>query len=131
MDINDIYEKQVGENKLSISDLKRIFNKIDGDIFKSSICVEWHGSLSTLKKGFRKVYVRFPVMFYDNKKRCIKRILYKHFVKPIDRTSYISMRCKNPLCVALDHMVEKKYKTKTKAPEDKPDDPEKFKVYFD
>jgi len=77
------------------------------------------------------MYVRYPVMFYNDKKKCVKRLIYKNFVRAIEKNEYVSMKCKNPLCVNINHMITKKCKIKIKIPEEKPLDPEKFRVYFD
>jgi hypothetical protein len=136
MDITEIYERQVSENRLSLKDIKRLFSRIKNDIFdtdNTDNCVIWSGGLSSLK---HKKIKRFPVMFFGDKKRCVKRLIYKHFVKPIDKTQYISMKCKNSLCVNTKHMICKKYKIKVVIPElkiedDKPSDAEKFIIRFD
>jgi hypothetical protein len=129
MDI--IYKRQISDNPLSLNDINRIFLKIDGDIFDSIDCIIWSGCVSSLKQKIK----RFPVIFLDGRKQCVKRLIYNHFIQPIDKNQYISMKCSNSLCINTKHMICKKYKIKIKIKVKREDDteydPDKFVIRFD
>ena len=97
----DMIEKQlpnIQENKLTNSDILRISNKLNENIFTDN-CVIYNG---TYYRRNNKYYIPF---YYKYKKISLTRILFINYVEEINSNFYIKYTCNNKgLCCCLSHM---------------------------
>lgn len=115
--MDELLEKQLDcseDYKLTEKDLKRLLNKIDGNIF-SNECVIYKGFVNNLDNPKRTSYVNFH---FNNKKIALHRLLHINFVGELNDNVYLKFICKNKgKCCNINHcckIVRKKNYKKIK-----------------
>lgn len=96
------------EKKLTFSDIKRIANYLDNDIFTESKCCIWKGYISsTSKKPGKGNYVNF---YFRHKKVPLQRIIYENFIDSISDEEFLKFKCENKgKCCNMNHVEKVKY----------------------
>ena len=107
--INNQKENIELKSKLVLSDLKRLTNHLQYDIFGNE-CSLWNGPIIITNN---KEYISF---FINGKKVSLNRILYKNFIDDLDENEYLKYSCSNKgRCCTLKHF----YKVNKKVKEEK------------
>ena len=99
-------KKNIFNNRLEYSDLKRISNNLSTCIFDKNECSIWKGSSITINDN---TYVNF---YFNGKKKSLQRLLYENYVGKISN-QYINYTCENKgLCCNINHFSVKPKKIK-------------------
>lgn len=100
------------ENKLLLSDLKRISNNLDSNIFSNDECCIWNGYITNNNNENRSKYINF---YFNHKKTALHRLLYINYVDNLDKKEYIKYSCKNKgICCNINHIKKTKKKKNNK-----------------
>lgn len=101
----------VSDYKLTLSDLKRISNNLDKNIFDSKECCIWKGYITNENNNKRAKYINF---YYNHKKIALHRLLYINFVDNLEKNEYIKYECSNKGKCCNIHHFKKISKNKKK-----------------
>ena len=100
------------ENKLLLSDLKRISNNLDSNIFSNDECCIWNGYITNNNNENRSKYINF---YFNHKKTALHRLLYINYVDNLEKKEYIKYTCKNKgICCNINHIKKTKKKKNIK-----------------
>lgn len=93
--------------RLQYSDLKRITEYIDGDIFDENKCCIWNGYVTNVGTKNKINYINF---YFRGKKIALHRLLYINFVGKLNDDEYIKYSCENKgKCCCVNHLEKCKF----------------------
>lgn len=91
------------DDKLYLSDMKRISENIDNSLFDKDNCSIWNGS-KIKKKDNKGYYINF---YFNKKKMSLHRILYKNYNNNLKKNEYLKFTCKNKgICCNVNHITK-------------------------
>jgi len=80
-------------DKMTMKELKKISNKIDGNIFFSKKCCDFSGKINRNK----------PVIRFRGKYVNLRRLIYHNYVDNIIKQKKVYTLCKNDKCLNFLH----------------------------
>lgn len=93
--------------RLQFSDLKRIANYIQGNIFDVEKCCLWTGYITNNNNTSKGTYINF---YHRNKKVALHRLLYINFVGELNDSEYLRFKCKEKgKCCNINHLEKYQY----------------------
>jgi len=95
------------ENRLHLSDIKRISQRTNTSLFDPVECSLWNGYITNTSNPNKGIYINF---YFRNKKVALHRLLYANFVESLGSHEYIRFTCKNQgKCCNVNHMEKHKF----------------------
>ena len=88
--------------RLGISDMQRIINNTDDDIFNKTRCSLWNGYVTTTSTS--SAYINF---WFKGRKISLHRLLFVNYCGTLESNSYLKYICPNKgVCCNLNHFMK-------------------------
>lgn len=95
-------------DRLRMSDICRISQRLDNSIFDQGCCTIWQGYIANYNNPKKGTYVNF---YFRNGKCALHRLLFKNYVGDLSQNQYIRYTCANKgCCLNVNHMRAHTYK---------------------